>query len=135
MKRETIKRWLNGDIREWAIGADDVLPYEAGRSVECIITSIATTADVDEWERRRYGMRLMRGFLRFLDDLAMQGVTITRFYAASAAPDGLSLLRKAKFEERGSIGKRVVFELDPVAAESRIAKTYRKALRDYRYSR
>jgi hypothetical protein len=122
LKRETIKQWLNGEIREWEIGAADVLPYEAGSSVECIITSIATTADVDTWKRRVYGMRLVRGFQRFLVDLAKQGITITRFYAASAAPDGLSLLRKAKFEERGYIGKRVVFELDPIAAENRVAK-------------
>lgn len=114
VKRETIKRWLNGEVREWEIGSDDVLPFEAGSSVECIITSIATTADVEKGERHRYGMRLMRGFLRFLDDLAMQGITITRFYAASAAPDGLSLLRRAKFEQRGYIGKRMVFELKPV---------------------
>ena len=126
LKRETIKRWLKGEVREWEIGAEDVLPYEAGSSVECIITSIATTADVDKWKRSVYGMRLVRGFLRFLDDLTKQGVTITRFYAASAAPDGLSLLGRAKFEQRGSIGKRVVFELDPIAAESRIAKAYKK---------
>lgn len=119
VKGEIIKRWLKGEVREWEMGADDVLPYEAGSPVECMITSIATTADVNTGERRRYGMRLIRGFLRFLDDLAMQDITITRFYAASAAPDGLSLLRKAKFEERGSIGKRVAFELDPVILSGR----------------
>ncbi len=135
VKRETIKRWLKGEVREWEIGADDVLPYERGSSVECMITSIATTADVDTGVRRRYGMRLMRGFLRFLDDLAMQGVTISRFYAASAAPDGLALLRKATFEERGYIGKRLAFELDPVAADIRLAKAQEKVLRDYCCSR
>ena len=131
VKRETIRRWLKGEVREWEIGADDVLPYEAGCVVECMITSIATTADVDTGERRKYGMRLMRGFLRFLDELAMQGVTISRFYAASAVPDGLSLLRKVKFEERGYIGKRVAFELDPVAADIRLAKARGRVARDY----
>lgn len=135
LKRETLKRWLNGEVREWEIGVEDVLPYEVGSSVECLISSIATTADVDKWKRRVYGMRLMRGFLRFRDDLTKQGVTITRFYAASAAPDGLALLRKAKFEERGSIGKRAVFELDPVVAESRIAKASRSISRCYQITR
>ena len=129
LKRETIKRWLNGEIREWEIGAGDVLSYQAGGKVECVVTGIATTADVDEWKRRVYGMYLMRGFLRFLDDLAKREVTITRFYAASAMADGVSLMRKAKFEEKGNIGKRVVFELDPLAAESRIANAYTNVYR------
>lgn len=122
LKRETIKRWLNGELREWEIGAGDVVPYEPGGKVECVITGIATTADVDAWKRRAYGMLLMRGFLRFVEDLTKRGVTITRFYAASAAPDGKTLLSKAGFEERGPLGKRTVFELDPLSAESRLAK-------------
>jgi hypothetical protein len=60
--------------------------------------------------RHVYGMRLMRGFLHFLDDLERQNITITRFYAASAMPVGIALLRRAKFEERGRVGKRMVFE-------------------------
>ena len=112
LKRETITRWLNGELREWEIGAADVLPYEAGRKLECVITGIATTADVEEWKRRVYGMLLMRGFLRFVEDLTKRGVTITRFYAASAAPEGKTLLSKAGFGEKGLIGKRTVFELD-----------------------
>jgi hypothetical protein len=46
----------------------------------------------------------------FLDDLERQNITITRFYAASAMPVGIALLRRAKFEERGRVGKRMVFE-------------------------
>jgi hypothetical protein len=125
VKRETIKRWLKGEVREWEIGADDVLPYEAGSSVECIITSIATTSDVDVWQRHRYAARLMRGFLHFLNDLAGQGITIPIFYAASAMPDGISILRRAKFEEKGYIGKRVAFELDSAISDTRLAKAYR----------
>lgn len=136
LKRATIKRWLNGELREWEIGVKDVLPYEAGTSVECVITGIATTADVDERKRRVYGMRLMRGFLRFVEDVTQRGVTITRFYAATAMPDGKTLLSKAGFAEKGSIGKRAVFELDPLVAQSYIAKSYsRGELRKPCYSR
>jgi hypothetical protein len=128
LKPETIKRWLNGELREWEIGAGDVLPYEAGSKVECVITGIATTADLDEGKRRAYGMYLMRGFLRFIEDLAKREVTITRFYAANAAQDGKTLLSKAGFAERGLIGKRTVFELDPFATESRLAKAYSRGV-------
>lgn len=128
VKRETMRRWLNGEVKEWQIGAEDVLPYMPGSSVECMITSIATTSDVDKRKRHMYGIHLIRGFLHFLVDLAEQDKTITRFYAASAMPDGISILRRAKFEERGSIGKRLAFELDPIAADTRIAKAYRRVL-------
>jgi len=122
LKRETIKRWLNSELREWEIEAGDVLSYKAGSKVECVITGIATTADVDDWKRRVYGIYLMRGFLRFVEDLTKRGVTITHFYAASAVPDGKTLAGKAGFTERGLLGKRVVFELDPLVAQSRLAK-------------
>jgi hypothetical protein len=131
VKRVTVQRWLNGEVREWQIGAEDVLPYVPGSSVECIITSIATTSDVDKWKRHMYGIRLIRGFLHFLDDLAEQDITITRFYAASALPDAISILRRAKFEERGRIRNRVAFELDPIAADTRIAKAYGRAQKRY----
>ena len=123
-----MKRWLSSELREWEFGAGDVLQYEAGSKVECVITGIATTADVDESKRRAYGMLLMRGFLRFLEDLTKRGVTITRFYAASAAQDGKTLLSKAGFAERGLIGKRTVFELDPFATECRLTKVYSRGM-------
>jgi hypothetical protein len=128
VKRETVQRWLKGEVREWQIGAEDVLPYAPGSSVECIITSIATAPDVDKWKRTLYGLRLIRGFLHVLDDLAARDVTITRFYAASTMLDGLSLLKRAKFEKRGFIGKRAAFELDPLSADTHMAKAYRSAL-------
>lgn len=131
VERETVQRWLNGEVREWQIGSEAVLPYVPGSPVECIITSIATTSDVDKWRRRMYGMRLIRGFQHFLADLAEQDITITRFYAASVMPDGISLLKWAKFEERGHIGKRVAFELDPVTSRTRMAEAYRAASRRY----
>ena len=129
VRRETMQRWLNGEVKEWQIGVEDVLPYAPGSSMECMITSIATTSDVDKWKRQMYGACLIRGFLHFLVDLAEQNITITRLYAASAMPDGISILRRAKFEEGGSIGKRLTFELDPIAADTSLAKAYRRVLK------
>ncbi len=131
IKQETITRWIKGEIREWEIRAEDVLSYTPRRSVECIITGMATTLDVDKRKRRQYGVRLIRGFLHFLHDLAGQGITITRFYAISAIPEGIAILRQAKFEERGHLGKRVVFELNPLTSETRMAKAYRAVLKDH----
>jgi len=129
VKRETIKRWLNGEIREWEIRAEDVLLYTPGMPVECIIMSMVTTPDVDKRQRRQYGMHLIRGFLHFLQDMAKQDITITRFYAISANPEGIAILKRAKFEERGQVGKRVAFELNPLTSDIRMAKAYRAALK------
>ncbi len=131
VKQKTIRRWMNGEIREWEISAEDVLLYSPGSSVECIIMSIATTSDAGKRKRHQYGMRLIRGFLHFLHDLAGQDITVTRFYAISATPEGNAILRWAKFKERGHVGKRVAFELDPMTSDSRMAKAYRAALKHH----
>jgi hypothetical protein len=128
VKQETITRWIKGEIREWEISAEDVLPYTPRSSVECIIMGMATTLDVDKRKRRQYGVRLIRGFLH---DLAGQDITITRFYAISATSEGIAILRQAKFEERGHLGKRVAFELNPFTSETRMAKAYRAVLKHH----
>jgi hypothetical protein len=129
VKQKTIRRWMNGEIREWEIGTEDVLPYTPRSSAECIITCMVTTPDVDKRKRHQYGLRLMKGFLHFLHDLAEQDITITRFYAICASPEGGAILRQAKFEERGQIGKRTAFEFNPITSDSRMAKAYRMMLK------
>jgi len=125
VEQNTIKRWMRGEVRAWEISAEVVLPYTPGSSVECIIMNMATTADVDKWKRHQYGLRLMRGYLHFLHDLVEQDITITRFYASSATPEGIAILRRAKFEEREQVGKRVLFELNPITSHAPLAKAYR----------
>ena len=128
VKQETITRWLKGEIRAWEISTEDVLPYTPGSSMECIMLGMVTTLDVDEGIRRQYGVRLMRGFLHFLYDLAGQNIRIARFYAMSATPEESAILRRAKFEERGQVGKRVAFELNPFTSDTGMAKAYRAVL-------
>jgi hypothetical protein len=128
VKQETILRWMKGEIREWEISAEDVLPYTPRSSVECIIMGMATTQDVDKRKRRQYGVRLIRGFLHFLHDLAGQDIKINKFYAIGATPEGIAILREAKFEERGHIGKRVAFVLNPLTSDARMANAYRAVL-------
>jgi len=134
VQQRTIKRWINGDIREWEIGAGDILPYTPENSLECIIMSMATTSDVDKSKRCEYGLRIIRGFLNFLQVLAAQGITITRFYSIGATVEGNAILKQAGFEERRQLGKRIVFELDPKTSISRMAQAYRKILENTRDS-
>jgi hypothetical protein len=124
----TIKRWINGEIREWEIGADDILLYTSINPFECIILSMVTTSDVDKSKRCDYGLRIIRGYLNFLQVLAAQGITIARFYSMGATVEGITILKQAGFEERGQVGKRVVFELNPMTSVSRMAHAYRTVL-------
>ena len=129
VRQDTIRRWMKGEVREWEISAKDVLPYTPRSSVECIIMSMVTTSDVDKQQRRQYGRCLIRGFLHFLHDLAGKSVAITRFYAASASPEGTAMLRQAGFEERRQVGKRMAFELNPLTSDTRLANAYRAVLK------
>ena len=121
----TIKRWINGEIREWEIGAEDILTYTRRNPLECIILSMVTTSDVDKNKRRDYGLRIIRGYLNFLEVLAEQGITIARFYSMGTTAEGITILKQAGFEERGQVGKRVMFELNPTTSVSRMARVYR----------
>jgi hypothetical protein len=128
VEHNTIQYWMRGEIGGWEIRAQDVLFYAPGSTLECIIMSMATISDVDEQRRRLYGACLLRGFFHFLCGLAEQDITITRFYAMSATSKGNAMLRKAKFVERGHVGKRVAFELDPLTSDTRMAQEYRANL-------
>ncbi len=126
--QSTIKRWINGEIREWEIGAEDILPYTPINPLECIILNMVTTSDVNKSKRCEYGLRVIRGYLNFLQVLAAQGITIARFYSMGTTGEGITILKQAGFEERGQVGKRVVFELNPTTSVSRMAQVYRTVM-------
>ncbi|HEV2582494.1 MAG TPA: hypothetical protein VGT44_16675 [Ktedonobacteraceae bacterium] len=124
-----IQRWIKGEIREWEIEAEDVQPYASQRTVECLITCMVTTPDVGERERRLYGMRLIHGYLQFIHHLARLGITISRYYAAGSSTEVIDMLKRAKFEHSGQVGKRTAFELNPLTAKTHMAKHYRAILK------
>ena len=130
VQHRTIKRWISGEIREWEIGAEDILPYTTIHPMECIVMSMATISDVDKRVRRAYGLRIIRGYLHFLQLLAKQGITIARFYSMGTTVEGCTILKQAGFEERGQQGKRMVFELNPAISLSRMAQAYNTSLKN-----
>jgi len=122
VQHRTIKHWINGEIREWEIGSEDILPFIPMQPMECIVMSMATTSDVDKRVRHAYGLRIIRGYLHFLQLLAEQGISIARFYSMGTTVEGCTILKQAGFEERGQLGKRMVFELTPATSVSRMAQ-------------
>ncbi len=126
VKHETIMRFMRGEIRGWEIPAEDVLPFTPGTEVECIMMGMATTPEAEAGKRAYYGRRLISGIVRFIQELAVKDVTITKFYATSVTPTGIAILRNAGFQEIGQIGKRIAFELDTMNSNARLAKQYRE---------
>ena len=129
VKVETIKRFMNGEIRGWEIPADDVLPYTPGSTLECIVMGMATTPETEKQRRTLYGAKLIHGLLDFLRHLVEQHIIITKLYATSVTPTGIAILRHAGFQEIGQIGKRIAFELDTMTSHSQLATAYRKSLK------
>lgn len=128
VKHRTIMQFLDGKIRGWEITPNDILPYTPGSKVECIIMSMVTTPEVEADKRAHYGQRLISGVVRFLEELAAQDVTITKFYATSSTPTGIAILKNAQFQQIGQIGKRIAFELDTMTSDAPLAQRYRKLL-------
>jgi hypothetical protein len=127
-KHDAIMQLMNGEIKGRDIQADDVLPFTPGNTIECIIMGIATLPDFDISRRTQYGAKLLSGLRAFLIQLAEKKITITKFYAASATPSGITILRHAGFKELRQSGKRIAFELDVMTAKNRLLAEYRQAL-------
>ncbi len=125
VKHETIMRFMDGEIRGWEIPADDVLPYNPGSTVECIVMSMGTSPEINPLRRAQAGAKLISGVMGFLHDLAQQRVTVSKLYATSATPTGIAILKNAGFREIGHMGKRVKFELDPLQSDSIVFSEYK----------
>lgn len=130
VKHETIMKFMKGEIRGWEIPAEDILPYTPNSRVECIAMGMATTPEAEPNKRAQYGRRIINGVVKFLCKLAEKDIIITKLYATSSTPTGITTLRKAGFQETGQIGKRITFELDIMTSKAPLAAKYREALRD-----
>ena len=129
VKPETIKRFMDGELRGWDIPAEDVLPYTPGSTLECIVMGMATLPEVDKTRRAQYGAKLINGLIEFLHHLAEQHIVIMKFYATSVTPTGKAILKHAGFQQIGQIDQRIAFELDTMTSSSPLAKAYREALK------
>ncbi len=66
--------------------------------------------------------------IHFIQELAKKDITITKLYATSVTPTGIAILRNAKFQEIGQIGKCIAFELDTMTSDAPLAIKYRAIL-------
>jgi hypothetical protein len=79
--------------------ADDILPYEPGKSVELYGMAIGVRPGVSLSQKREWGMALILGARKVLLDLGRRGIVITHIRAHSSKPDGIRLMRHIGFTE------------------------------------
>lgn len=131
---ETMAAMMAGKKRAWDIVPADIIPFTPGKSYEAYV-GIATRQDMNN--HRALSVRLIAGFMTYLEELTQKGIIIRRMHAVSAEEDGQRFCRKLGFTERpneeGEIyafeeGKPLIrFVLDLETSHTPFAKRYRQS--------
>lgn len=125
---EALEAMMAGRKRAWDITPDDILPYQTGEYD--LYTGIAVRQDTDF--HTRYALRLIAGFLAFLEELGKQGIRVRSLSAVSDQPAGQKLSRDIGFvEQPAQPGDRFPrFILDLETSDSHFARRYREAINE-----
>jgi hypothetical protein len=125
---DALEDMMAGRKRAWNIEPEDIQPYMPGGTYD-IYTGIAIRTDVPN-HTQLFGRRLLRGFMRFLEGLAEQGIIIRRLYAVSAEKDGQELSEGLGFVRQpaqpGDLFPRYMLDLE--TSDSRFASRYREVV-------
>ncbi len=131
VKHNTLMQFMDGKIRGWNITAENVEPFEEGKTVECLAI-IASDPDIGEDARMHYVVTLIRGIIKEVNKLGTRGTIITTIYATSETPTGIAMSIHAGMEQFGEkIGKRLKFKMDVKTSKSFIAQSYRKGFEQW----
>ncbi len=121
---------MAGKKKAWeAITLDDVLPYTPGVPIDYVFLEIAVRDEVPR--PKQFGMRLLSGTVRVMEELARQGTVVKKLFGVSSAPDGIKLMRDMGFKETSlsAEGNRLAFELDVAVSQSLYLRDYQQILR------
>lgn len=132
LKHGTLTAFMEGKIRGWNIGAEDVETYKPGKSIECLAI-IASEPDVDETTRMHFVRVLIRGLMSEMRKLGQKGILITKIYATSETPTGISMAIHAGMETFGErLGKRLTFIMDTETTKSFLLDSYKEGLAEWK---
>ena len=133
VKHERLMAFMEGEIRGGDITAEDVETFEPGKPVECLLVGIASEPDVGEITRMHYVQHLLRGVRREAGQLGRKGALITKVYATSDTPTGITTAIHVGMEEYGPrVGKRLRFVLDVEKSQSFLLDDYKQGLAQWR---
>ncbi|SRR6266487_1444929 len=127
-KPDALEDIMSGKRRSWDMTPQDYLAYKPGRAYDLYI-GIAVRPDVEK-HTRRFGFRLISGFIDFLGELAERHIVIRRLYAVSDEDDGKKLCRALGFiEQPKQEGDRFPrFLLDLETSDAHFARIYRESV-------
>jgi len=129
--QRAVNEIMRGEKKAWeAITLDDIVPYSRGVPIEYVFLEIGVRDEVPK--PKQFGMRLLSGTIRALEDFAKEGVIIKRLFAVSSVSDGIKLCREFGFKEipLTSEGNRLGFELDIETSTSLYLRDYRQIVQE-----
>lgn len=136
LERETLEKFITGEIRGNKITADNLDPFESGKVVDVIIKSMGSYHEYNT-TARLYSKKLIRGLAEEIVEWGKKGYIIHRVYATSETQSGITLALDIPMIPLGRIPgtngkKRLAFEVDPLVSKDRIFVHYRLALNKWR---
>jgi len=96
MKKNTMSRFIKGEIRMRDISPDDVELFEPEKPLHLYVIALCIDPLYRATMKHKYGAGMIRGLFAFLLDLAQRGVEIETITARNQKnkPDGKKLLQK-----------------------------------------
>lgn len=127
LKHEIMKKLMAGEIGTKDLQPNDILPFTPGNPLECWV-GLAVKPGV--FRQEAYGIYLISGMLKKIQELAGRGITIARLYAKSETPDGIRMSKRIGFEDITPSPNQMPrqFILDLEISDSTYAKKYREIL-------
>lgn len=113
------------------IGAENVLPFIPGKTIESLFISIGVRPGISNTEQRINSFKLIRDTVTVLEEFAEQGMPVKKLYGTSERLDGIKLAQKLGMQEIRYDGDDIIrFELDLETSDSPLLKEYRKIVKE-----
>ncbi|HYU73813.1 MAG TPA: hypothetical protein VEL31_14125 [Ktedonobacteraceae bacterium] len=96
MKKETMDRFVKGEMKMADIPSEDIELFETGKPLHLYVIALCIDPAYKAATKEEYGARMVRGLFAFLLELAQRGVEIDTITARNEKdkPDGKRLLQK-----------------------------------------
>lgn len=128
-KEEALKVFMGETYEHVIEGPEAIEPFIPGKPIDNLFLDIGVRRGLRKGEV--YGMRLIQGGIKVLEDFARQGNIVKKLLATSSVPDGINLCKGLGFRELptkpGSTRKH--FELNLETANSPFLKTYQQLVK------
>jgi predicted DNA-binding transcriptional regulator AlpA len=128
--KRAIDEIMKGEKRAWeAIILDDILPFEPKAEIDYLFLEIAVRDEVPK--PKQFGMRLLSGTIRALEEFAEQGTVVKNLFAISSTSDGIELCREFGFKEfpLPPDGRRLAFLLEVASSQSPYLHDYQQIVK------